>query len=79
MSKDEIVTKYKELHDLLTESFYNFHNLSKNEFDLQHGQIWVDMENELIAKGYLKPPESTRNLEIEIDELKARLKKLERV
>lgn len=53
----EIRTNYKELHDLLSESYYNFHNISKEEFDLQHGEIWNGMEAELIAGGYLKAPE----------------------
>ena len=66
----EIKTKYKELHDLLSESYYNFHNISKEAFDAQHGQIWADMETELIVEGYLTTPEPPRDLLAEIDELR---------
>ena len=79
MAEKEIKTQYKELHDLLSESYYNFHNISKEEFDLQHGQIWDDMEAELIAEGYIKIPEPVMDykaeilkLQDEIETLKAR-------
>ncbi len=74
---EKMKTKYKELHDLLSESYYNFHNLSKSEFDIQHGKIWSDMEAELIAEGFLIPPEPPRDLLAEIDDLKTRLEKLD--
>ena len=70
----EIKAKYKELHDLLSESYYNSHNISKEEFDIQHGKIWDDMKAELIAGSFIKPPETVRDLLAEMDELKAKLK-----
>jgi len=79
MLADEIRAKYKELHDLLSESYYNFHNITKDEFDTQHGKIWNDMEAELLAKGYLKPPEPVRDLAKEIDELRAEIGKIKEV
>ncbi len=78
MTEKEIISKYKALHDTLSESYYNFHNLSQEAFDTQHGKIWNDMKVELIAEGYLTPPEPPRNLEAEVDELKAKVSKLER-
>lgn len=73
----EIKAKYKELHDSLSEDYYENHLMSKEEFDIQHGKIWNDMELELIAKGYLTLPEPPRDLAKEMDKLKVRLKKLE--
>jgi len=78
MTEAEIRTKYKELHDLLTESYYNFHNISKEEFDIQHGKIWSDMEAELTREGHLTPPQPARDLAKEIDELKAKIGILEK-
>lgn len=77
MTEAEIKAKYKELHDLLSESYYNFRNISKEEFNFQHGKIWNDMEVELMAEGYLKPPEPVRDLATEIDELRAKIEVLE--
>jgi len=48
----EIKAKYKKLHDDLTERYYQRHELSKEEFDAQHGKIWADMEAELKASGF---------------------------
>ena len=78
MTEDEIKVRYKELHDLLSESYYIFHNIPKEDFDLQHGQIWKDMETELIAEGYLQPPQPIRDLAAEVDELKAKIETLEK-
>ena len=72
----EIKASYKQLHDLLSESYYNFHNISKEEFDTQHGQIWANMEAELIAEGLITIPEPPRNLAAEIDELRTEVGKL---
>ena len=74
----EIRAKYKKLHDDLTERYYQRHELTKEEFDLQHGKIWADMEAELIAGGYLTISPPPRNLEAEIDELKKRVERIER-
>ena len=84
-TEKQIKAEYKELHDLLSESYYNFHNISKEEFDGQHGVIWKNMEDELIAEGYLTIPEPPRDLaaevtaqKAEIDELKANIKELKK-
>ena len=79
MTETEIKAKYKKLHDTLTSKFYSGKSkLSKEEFDLQHGKIWSDMEVELIAEGYLRPSEPTRDLLVEIDALRARIEELEK-
>jgi len=57
MTAEEIRYKHKALHDELSDAFYaGTSGLTKEEFDLQHGRIWADMEAELIAEGYLTPP-----------------------
>jgi len=74
----EIKANYKQQHDILTASYYGgTSGLTKEEFDQQHGQIWANMEAELIAGGYLTIPESPRDLAAEIDGLKARIATLE--
>ena len=73
MTAKEIRTKYKDLHDNLSDTYYKKHELTKEEFDIRHGQIWGDMEAELIAGGYLTLPEPERDLAAEIDDLKAEL------
>jgi len=53
----EIKAYYKAFHDELSEAYYGgTSGLTKEQFDLQHGQIWDDMTAELIAEGYLMPP-----------------------
>ena len=79
-SEAGIRRKYKEYHDLFSWSFYSgTSGLTKEQFDLQHGQIWANMEADLIAAGFLVPAKSPRDLGKEIDELKVRVKKLEPV
>lgn len=79
MTAEKIKTKYKTLHDELSEAYYaGTSGLTKEEFDLQHGKIWADMEAELIAEGYRQPPEPVRDAFVEIDDLKVRVKKLEK-
>lgn len=73
MTEAEIKANYKELHDLLSESYYNFYNISKEEFDSQHGAIWDNMEAELLAGRFIKLPEPPRDLLAEIDNIKTRL------
>lgn len=73
----EIKETYKNLHDSLSDSYYKRHELTKEEFDLQHGKIWADMEAELIAEGHIQPPKPARDLVAEIDELKNRIAILE--
>jgi len=56
-SEAEIRASYKLQHDELSADYYaGTSGLTKEEFDTQHGQIWNDMESELIAEGYRQPP-----------------------
>ena len=78
MLEVEIRTSHKNLHDSISEDYYKNKLMSKEDFDYLHGQNWTDMETELITEGYVKIPEPPRDLEKEIDELKARIDKLKR-
>ena len=71
LAEAEIKSRYKDIHDSLSEDYYNKKLMSKEDFDYYHGQNWNDMEAELLAEGYITPPEPVRDLEAEIDELKA--------
>lgn len=52
--KEEIITRYKALHDELSTAYYDGSSgLPKGEFDDQHGEIWIDMKQELIDEGFL--------------------------
>ena len=81
MTEKEIIDKYKKLHDDLSWIYYNqepMGQLSKEAFETQHGIIWTDMKAELIAGGFLNPPEPVRDAFGEIDVLKARIALLEK-
>ena len=78
-TEKEIRDNHKKIHDDLSEDYYKKKLMSKEDFDYYHGQNWADMEAELIAEGYLSPPEPIRDLATEIDELKARVEKLEKI
>ena len=69
-TKEEIKTSHKEIHDNLSEDFYQNKLMPKEDFDFLHGQNWNDMEDELIAGGYKKLPEPVRDYGAEIDEMK---------
>ncbi len=70
----EIKANYKVQHDTLSKSYYNGSSgLTKEQFDSRHGQVWNDMEAKLITEGFLTIPEPPRDLEAEIDELKAEI------
>ena len=73
MLEVEIKTSHKNLHDSISEDYYKNKLMSKEDFDYYHGQNWDDLETELITEGYIKIPEPPRDLEKEIDELKARI------
>jgi len=76
MTEQDIKIKYKKLHDDLSKIYYNQEpagQLSKEDFDSSHGEVWANMEAELIAEGYKTLPEPPRDLIAEIDELKARI------
>ena len=74
----DINARYQVLHDNLTESYYKGLELTKEEFDTKHGKIWNDRDAELIAAGLMEQPQPQRDLESEIDVLKARLATLEK-
>jgi len=61
-TEQEIIETAKKLHDQLTEAYYERHVMTKEEFDIAHGQIWDGMEAELIAGGYRQPPVDYREL-----------------
>ena len=74
-TEKEIKNTHKQLHDDLSEIYYDgTMGLTKEEFDIQHGMIWDTMRDELVAAGHLTIPEPPRDLAAEIDELKAKLK-----
>ena len=74
-----IKTKYGELHDDLTEDYYKNKLMFKEDFDYYHGQNWDNMEAELMAEGYRKPPEPVRDDSAEIDKLWKEVRKLKEV
>ena len=78
MTGNKIRAKYKVLHDTLSEAYYGgTSGLSKEKFDTLHGQVWKNMEDELISEGHLTIPEPPRDLVAEIDDLTAKIKVLE--
>lgn len=93
MSKETIDQKYLDQANQLEVAFFEIVNKDKptrhrvlkvgksiGEFNQLHSQIWRNHEAELIAQGFLEPPVEpppTRNLQAEIDDLKARIGKLE--
>jgi hypothetical protein len=78
VTEAQIKAKYKAWHDTLSESYYDgTSGLSKEDFDHQHGNVWADMDSELIAEGFKAPAIPPRDLAVELDELKARVGKLE--
>ena len=78
MLQDEIRVKHKKLHDELSEAYYGgTSGLTKEEFDLQHGKVWSDMDIEIKTATDYAEPVSPRNLEAEIDALKVRISALE--
>lgn len=89
MSKEEIDQKYlgqasqleTEFFDVVNEGLPSQHRVLKDgksidEFNQRHGEIWLNHEAELIAEGFMEaplPPEPTRNLAMEIEEIKAKI------
>ena len=78
LTEKEIRIKYKEAHANLEEEYYQNKLMSKEDFDYLHGQNWDNMEAELIDKGYLSVPEPPRDYDAELDELRAKVKVLEK-
>ena len=67
---EAIKAKYKKAHDELTERFYQRHELSKADFDAQHGATWTGMDAELLAGGFTSPSVPIRDLAAELDQAK---------
>ena len=90
MTKDKIDTKYLQQANALEVEFFDIvdaglpsqHRVLKDnavelDFNQRHGEIWRNHEVELIASDFMKapvPPEPVRDLEAEIEELKANMK-----
>ena len=81
-TEQEIKDKAKLDHDNLSAAFYALtpdnRKKARAKFDRSHGKIWSDMEGDLIAGGYLTVPEPPRDLEAEIDELRAEIEKIKK-
>jgi len=80
----EIKARYKRQHDELSDAYYGgTSELTKEEFDIQHGQVWNDMEAELTAEGFIKLPEPPKSTHIStlvsVDVTKARPANVKRV
>ena len=73
MNEAEIKAKYIQAHNELEKQYYKHRLITKEEFDLLHGQNWNDMEAELIAEGYRKPSEPVRDAFAEIDKINEKL------
>ncbi len=68
----------QKAHGNLSEDYYKKGLMSKEDFDYYHGEIWDGLERDKIAAGYLTVPEPPRDLEAEIDELRAEIEKLKK-
>ena len=77
-TKAEIKANHKKIHDSLSEDYYKNHLMSLDDFNYYHGQNWNDMEAELIAEGYIKPPDPVVDPIARIGALEARIEMLEK-
>ena len=66
---EEITEKYKKMHRELEERYYKRREISKEEFDRLHQQLWRDYEDELIQAGLRQP----RRRPIRIEKVVAKL------
>ena len=78
MTREDIDQRHKSMHDELSDRYYQQHEISKDEFDRLHGELWDSHQRELVAAGLAKPITPDRDLEAELDELKDRVALLER-
>lgn len=75
----EIKEKYQKQHDDLTAEFYTRKRSTgvtpeeQTEFDQNHAKVWDDMHAELLAGGFIQPAKPVRDLEAEIDAIKAQI------
>ena len=91
--REEIVQKYNELYRILHNEFFETINvgtpyqerrlklnMSSNEFNTRYANLEQSYKAELIAAGFIETPiEPPRDLAAEIDDLKARVEKLEKM
>ncbi len=78
MTEKKLIADAKKVHDNLSEDYYKNGLISKEDFDYYHGEVWDGLESDLIAGGYVTVPEPPRDLEAEIDELRAEIEKLKK-
>jgi len=77
-TEKEIINKYEDIHDSLTEDYYKKKLMAKVEFVFYHGQNWDDMETELIAEGYRELQKPARDVLKELDDLRLKITELEK-
>ena len=77
-TENKLTEDAQKAHDNLSEDYYKKGLMSKEDFDYYHGEIWDGLEGDKIAAGYLTVPEPPRDLEAEIDELRAEIEELKR-
>ena len=78
MTREDIDQRHKTMHDELSTRYYQSHELTKEEFDRLHGELWDSHHQELVDAGLIEPSKPDRDLEAEIDALTARVALLER-
>ena len=78
MSGKKLTEGALKAHDNLSEDYYKKGLMSKEDFDYYHGEIWDGLETAKIAGGYLTVPEPPRDLEAEIDELRAEISEMKK-
>lgn len=65
-TEKEIKANYKNQHDELSASYYGGNSgLTKEQFEQQHGQIWADMDAELIAEGLKAQPITRQDVKVQ--------------
>lgn len=75
-----IIATFKAQHDILTIDYYTgVSGLTKEQFDQEHGQIWQDLDNELVASGFKQLPGPALDVGKELLRLKVRIDKLEKL
>ncbi|KKL75677.1 hypothetical protein LCGC14_2052500 [marine sediment metagenome] len=75
-TEQELKDNAQAAHDNLSEDYYKNGLMSKEDFDYYHGEIWDGLETAKITAGYLTVPKLPRDLEAEIDELRAEIGEL---
>ena len=78
MTEKKLTEDALKAHDSLSEDYYKKGLMSKDDFDYYHGEIWDNLEGDRIAGGYRTVPEPPRDLEAEIDELRAEITEMKK-